>query len=143
MDSPAAHRLAPLATGAALATAAWYVAAHDPMRAGSRYLPCVVHSTTGYWCPGCGLTRGTHALLTGHPIEALSINLFTPVVVVMVIGGWVLWTARTWGRPTPTWWERSRAVTSSRRGFTAVLAILTIYGVLRNIPVAPFEALAP
>jgi hypothetical protein len=138
-DSPAA----PLSVGVALAAGALYVAANDPMTEGTLYLPCVVHRTTGLWCPGCGLTRGTHALLTGHPLEALSTNLFTPVVVLMVAGGWLAWTARSFGRPVPLWWDRLRAVSSQPRWFAALLVVLVTYGVLRNIPTAPFDALAP
>ena len=143
MDTRWPVTTAPLLTGAGLAAAAVYVAANDPMRAGSLYLPCVVHATTGYWCPGCGLTRASHALLTGHPLEALSINLFTPVVVVMAVGGWAAWLTRAAGRPVPLWWDRLRTVSSSTRGFTVVLVVLAVYGVLRNIPVSPFDTLAP
>lgn len=143
MATTASSPATPLAVGAVLATGALYVAANDPLREGSLYLPCLVHATTGFWCPGCGLTRGTHALLTGHPLEAISINLFTPLVVVMVAGGWLVWTARSFGRPEPGWWRRLREVTSRPRWFATMLVVLALYGVLRNLPTAPFDALAP
>ena len=41
---------------------------------------CLILTTTGYRCPGCGLQRAAHALLHGHLTEAFSYNralLFT------------------------------------------------------------------
>lgn len=143
MASRARSPVAPLATGAALAAGALYVATNDPMREGSLYLPCLIRATTGFWCPGCGLTRGAHALLTGSPLEAISTNLFTPVVVLMVAGGWMAWTARSFGWTVPSWWENLRTLSSRPRWFTAMLVVLVVYGVLRNVPAAPFDALAP
>ena len=41
---------------------------------------CLILTTTGYRCPGCGLQRALHALLHGRILEALAYNralLFT------------------------------------------------------------------
>ncbi|MCD8387206.1 MAG: DUF2752 domain-containing protein [Bacteroidales bacterium] len=41
------------------------------------WLPrCWWHHFTGLRCPSCGSTRALHALLHGHPIEALRHNYF-------------------------------------------------------------------
>ncbi|MCM1318813.1 MAG: DUF2752 domain-containing protein [Muribaculaceae bacterium] len=37
---------------------------------------CPVHLLTGFQCPGCGISRATHALLHGRLYEALSYNWF-------------------------------------------------------------------
>lgn len=37
---------------------------------------CMIKQLTGLQCPGCGITRATHAVLHGHFAEALSYNLF-------------------------------------------------------------------
>lgn len=37
---------------------------------------CVFKVLTGYDCPGCGSQRAFHALLHGHPLDALSYNFF-------------------------------------------------------------------
>jgi hypothetical protein len=52
----------------------------------------------GIPCPGCGLTRATHHLLTGDVAAALSSNLFTPFVLAAIVASWVTWTLATFGR---------------------------------------------
>lgn len=37
---------------------------------------CMVHSLTGWQCPGCGITRALHALLHGEFARALAYNWF-------------------------------------------------------------------
>ena len=131
-------RAVPIACGCALAGSAFLVARFDPAAAGSRFPACQFHSATGLWCPGCGLTRGFHQLFTGHPLSALQLNLFVPIVLVATVGAWWSWFRTSWGRPG------LQVPRGLSRGLTAVLpAALVIYGVLRNIPSAPFRSLAP
>jgi hypothetical protein len=121
-----------------MAAGAAYVVANPPGAAGSLYPPCAFHAVTGLWCPGCGLTRGTHAMLTGDLAAAVGFNLFTPVVVVAAVVGWITWVQQSRGRTLPwtgrrpaSWW------------FVVLPAVLVGYAVVRNLPVAPFDALAP
>ena len=133
------QRAAPVLCGGALAGAAVVVARNDPSAAGSRFPACVFHATTGLWCPGCGLTRGFHQLFNGHVLSAMGLNLFVPLVLVVVVGSWLSWTLAAWGRTVP--WRRSL---SPGRWLTVGMPVVLIaYGVLRNIPMAPFSALAP
>ena len=37
---------------------------------------CLVHSLTGWQCPGCGITRAAHAFLHGRFAEAFAYNRF-------------------------------------------------------------------
>lgn len=132
------RRVAPAACGCAAAATALVIAANDPAAAGSRFPACSFHEVTGLWCPGCGLTRGVHQLLRGDLVGAVSHNLFTPLVVVALIGGWLLWTRRAWGHPA-----RPVFAGIPRWAGAATIAAIVLYGVLRNIPTAPFAALAP
>lgn len=108
----------------------------DPAHA-KFFPPCVFHSVTGLYCPGCGSTRAAHALLHGHVREAIGFNLLLVVVIPLLAWhfGGMLWsklTRRDWRSPL-----RAPRVSWS-------IAVLVIgYFVLRNIPVAPFTALAP
>ena len=53
-----------------------------------RIAPCMIHSMTGYYCPGCGGTRATYALLHGKIITSL---YYHPIVVYgVVVGGWFM-----------------------------------------------------
>src|SRR4051812_20315396 len=68
-----------LAAGAA-AVAAGYVALADPARAHRLpTIPCPIHTLTGWWCPGCGMTRAAHDVLTGHLGTAFGSNLLWPL----------------------------------------------------------------
>lgn len=132
-----------IATGGALAGAAVLVATFDPSAAGSRFPACGFHALTGLWCPGCGLTRATHHLLTGDPLAALATNVFTPLVLTAIVVSWLAWTLRSFGRrmprPPATW-----APPAIRRwaGPVAIVVVVT-FGVVRNLPFAPFASLAP
>ena len=93
---------------------------------------------TGLWCPGCGLTRGTYQLLHGHVGAALGYNIFTPLVLVAIVAVWFAWLRVSWGA-TPI-----RVPKGAARSLAVVLPVLVIgYGVLRNLPLDPFRALAP
>ena len=132
------RRAAPIACGCLLAAGAALVALNDPSHPGSRFPACTFHTTTGLWCPGCGLTRGFHQLLTGHPLAALGQNLLVPLALVAIVGSWWSWLRTSHGRAplaVPRWVPRLTAV--------ALPVAMVAYGVLRNIPSAPFTALAP
>lgn len=50
--------------------------------------PCVLHSRTGLYCPGCGGTRAVIALLHGHILASL---YYHPIVVyTAIVGGWFM-----------------------------------------------------
>ena len=112
--------------------AAGYVAVADPGRA-SRLptIPCPFHALTGWWCPGCGMTRAAHDVLTGHPVSALGTNLLWPLVAVLMG-----WTAAAWLSP------RVPSPARAPAGLWVVLVALAVaYGIARNLP--PFAVLAP
>jgi hypothetical protein len=114
-----------------------YLRAVDPAQGGA-FPACPFHRVTGLWCPGCGMTRALHALLHGNVGAAISSNLFVPLV--LLLGGY-LW----------LWWLwpplAKRRLHSLGRVPAQVWGVLVsaalAYGVLRNLPVAPFTALAP
>ena len=128
----------PIACGCATAGLAAVVAWNDPSAANSHFPPCVFRATTGLWCPGCGLTRGLHQLFNGHVAAALSYNLFIPLAVVAAVLGWWSWLRSSWDRQPlklPDWLMRPLV--------WGLPVAIVVYGVLRNIPAAPFDALAP
>ena len=46
---------------------------------------CPLQAATGLPCPGCGLTRGTTALLRGDVQRALAFHPFSPLVIVGIV----------------------------------------------------------
>ncbi len=133
-----ARRATPIAVGGALAVSCAFVATHNPASPGARYPTCAFHQATGLWCPGCGLTRGVYQLLHGHIGAALGYNIFTPVAIAAIAITWFGWLRVSWGAPP------LRVPPRAGRWFAIVMPVLLlIYGVLRNVPVAPLRALAP
>ena len=99
--------------------------------------PCPFHALTGWHCPGCGSLRAVHQLLHGDVAGAFRLNplmvLFLPFMVYGIaaeISGGML-KKRLPAVRLGAWWIR------------AILAVIVMYGIVRNLPFAPFEALAP
>lgn len=120
----------------AVSAGASLVAYFNPTTAG--FFPvCPLYTLTGIHCPGCGLTRGFHALFHGDVLTALHYNALLPVfafvfgfmfvslVLIIVRGRGLSW------RVFPP---------SAMYGF---LILATAFFVLRNLPFYPFTLLAP
>ena len=123
-----------LAATAAAALGLLAIAWIDPER--SRWLPvCLLHAATGLFCAGCGATRALHALLSGNLTGALAFNplliLSLPVLLPALF---------VEARRVATGEERRGPLVPAWAGF-AVLVVLVVYGVLRNVP--GFELLGP
>jgi Protein of unknown function (DUF2752) len=139
VQTPRALPLAAIGAGAGLAGATAWLFTHDPSRPGAHFPACPFHAMTGLWCPACGLTRGTYALLHGHLATALGENVFTPMVAVAAVVAWWSWAHRTSGRRIG-----GRVASRLPAQWTTWLAgVLVVYGVVRNLPLPGCRALAP
>lgn len=121
---------------AALAGAAFVLRRWDPMRV-AWYPRCPSFVLTGLYCPGCGALRAGHALLHGRLDDALGFNallvLAGPVLAYVAIRMALRWA----GGPSLPGRRPSGPET------WAILALVVGFMVLRNLPWAPFAALAP
>ena len=101
------------------------------------YPPCTFHMLTGLYCPGCGAGRAMHQLLHGNLLRALDLNpllvLALPLVVYEGFAQVMLWLFN----------RRPRRLFGGRLSAWAVLVVILVYWVVRNIPVYPFNLLAP
>ena len=107
--------------------------ARDPSEPGS-YPVCPLNAVTGLYCPGCGTLRALHQLLHGHLGRSAAFNPLTVLAVPFVAYHFLAWLLPSLG------WRR---VAPSGRATWALLAVVVAFGVLRNLPWAPFDALAP
>ena len=103
------------------------VLAAPPGSPRAKWLPkCMVYQQTGLYCPGCGCTRALSALLRGDLKASLHNNLLlipaslTAAILIVKPG-----------------------ITLRRPVAIGVIVIIVAFTVLRNIPCAPFTALAP
>ena len=97
---------------------------------------CPLHAMTGWNCPGCGATRGMHALLNGDILTALHFNSMLVIIVPALI--YVLLLMFSVG-------FRGRTLTLPRQSPLYVWAILILmlgFGIVRNLPFYPFNLLA-
>jgi hypothetical protein len=102
------------------------------------YPRCVFHSLTGLYCPGCGSLRSIHALLHGEWIKALRLNFFIPLVFIGTVAYGVVCCMKRSLMLDHIW-----RVAGNPRVLVLILLVLIVYGILRNIPHAPFNYLAP
>lgn len=130
------ERILAVAGIAAIGAGAFIVGYFNPTTAG--FFPvCPLYYLTGIHCPGCGLTRGFHALFHGDVLTALHFNALLPayalvfgfmlvsMILVAVRGRGLSW------RIVPP---------SAMYGF---LILAAVFFVLRNLPFYPFTLLAP
>jgi hypothetical protein len=121
---------APISGACGLVAAAAYVGAVDPSERGV-FPPCPFHALTGWWCPGCGLTRATHQLLHGDVLGALRYNALMPFVLTLIALLWIDWYARSAGK---------RPILRRVPGWATAAGIVAAAGfaVLRNLPGVEF-----
>jgi hypothetical protein len=134
--SPAIERLTAAAGVCVCLAGSGAVAYFDPSRA--NFFPvCPMYAVTGFACPGCGLTRGFHALFHGDVATALHFNLLLPVWAAIfgyVLVSLALLAVR--GKGLPMW-------PTSPRFMWAFMIVLVSFGVLRNLPLYPFSLFFP
>lgn len=108
-----------------LLTATSVVALVDPHASG-RYPTCPLLALTGLYCPFCGGLRAVHDVANLDLVGAMERN---PVVVLglpVVAVAWLLWAQRAFtGR---------RLVVPPAVLGPAVIVLLVVFGVLRNVP---------
>jgi hypothetical protein len=120
----------------AVTAGAFAVGYFNPVTAG--FFPvCPLHALTGLNCPGCGLTRGFHALFHGDVLGALHFNALLPVYLLVFAYLFVsMFLIAVKGR--------GLSFNIFRPGFIwSFLIIAMVFGVVRNIPVYPLTLLAP
>jgi hypothetical protein len=103
----------------------------------SVFPPCPLRYLTGWYCPGCGSLRAMHQLLHGNVGAAWAMNPLTVVLLPFLIYGlasFALFEIRGEGLPQPFLrgsWIR------------ALCAAIILFGIARNVPLHPFDLLAP
>lgn len=132
----AALRLSALGGLGLIAGGSWIVYYFDPTR--SSFFPaCPLYTVTGYACPGCGMTRGFHALFHGDIVTALDYNALIPLVALgFLFAVATLLSIVIRGKGLVK-------ITSSPPFLVGLLVILLTFGVLRNLPFYPFTFLFP
>ena len=122
-----------VAASATLMCAAIWVG--DPTTPNGPLPVCPTKALLGIDCPGCGCARMLYSLMHGNLAAAARFNALALAALVLLVWAYLAWTyGRVAGRRIRSWQHRrwSAAVT---------LALVVAWFVVRNIPVAPFNAL--
>lgn len=97
------------------------------------YIPCPIHELTGFYCPGCGMTRMLISILRLDFYKALRYNplafMLLPVAIVLVIDNLY----KSYKNKTPIYKKIDDKI------WYVLIFILLVYGILRNI----YPILAP
>lgn len=111
----------------------WYF---DPVKS-SLFPACPLYTMTGYACPGCGMTRGLHALLHGDIIGALDYNAMLPLILIFFGYLWL---------SVLLYALRGRGLAGGKISMAFIwimLGLLIVFGIVRNLPYYPFNLLFP
>lgn len=111
----------------------WYF---DPAKAG--FFPvCPLFSLTGLACPGCGMTRGLHALLHGDVAAAMGFNALIPLFLLLL--GFIFATLISVAMRGKGFMR----LNDSPKFLVGFLVLLLGFGFVRNLPLYPFTLLFP
>ena len=117
----------PLLTGVAVACGCAYVGLSDPS-ARNLTPTCSFYLLTGFYCPGCGMTRATHNLLNLNFLKAFQFNALLVVSIPVLVYLYVWW--MTWaysGKELPK-------LKVSKKISIALVALAILFTVGRNFP---------
>lgn len=122
-----------MAASASLVCAVVWVG--DPTTPGGPLPVCPTKALLGIDCPGCGSARMLYSLMHGNVLAAARFNALGLAALVLLVWAYAGWTyARVTGRRVPAW-QRGRWSAS------VTLLLVTVWFVVRNIPIPPFDAL--
>lgn len=90
-------------------------------------LPCIFNKITGFYCPGCGMTRAVNSCFTFNFYQAFRFNALLFIAPIML---GLYWFAK---------YKEKYRLANIILGLSIIIAL--VYGVLRNIP--RFSYLSP
>jgi hypothetical protein len=97
----------------------------------TRFYPrCIFHAVTGLECPGCGSLRAAHSVLHGDFAMAFRLNPLLFVLLPLAGLTWVVYRPAGLSAIPAKW-------------IWALLGVIITFGVLRNLPLAPFSYFNP
>lgn len=104
----------------------------------SYFLPCPFKLLTSYHCPGCGSQRAIHQLAHGNFSSAFSYNSLMVLSLPLLFYGFGI---KIWNYLFVT--QHRVKLFYSPFFIYGYFGIVVIYWILRNLPFAPFNLLAP
>ncbi len=97
------------------------------------YIPCIFHEVTGFYCPGCGVTRMFIALFHLEFKKAFFYNQFVFILLILYLCYLLI--------NTIYYLINNKSIKIPEYIIYILIAIAIIFGILRNIPL--FNYLRP
>lgn len=108
----------------------------DPTRS-AFYPVCHFHKLTGWHCPGCGSLRALHHLTHGELAAAFGCN---PLLMVSLpVLAWLAGRRLIRGRSSPSPFPSCVKMVA----IWVVVAVIVLFGILRNLPYPAFAWMSP
>ncbi len=101
----------------------------------SFYLPCPIHWLTGFYCPGCGITRMILSIFQGNFVQAFHYNPLLFLLIPFFLFYFVDLFLANYKQ------KKSFIHLLEPQIWYILIAIFLIYGIFRNIP--GFDFLKP
>ena len=92
---------------------------------------------TGYTCPGCGSTRALYHLTHGNVLEAFRLNPGLITLLLLSVTDYTRYAIAVKRA------KRFQTLFCNTKLIFTLLGGMLIYGIVRNLPWAPFAGLAP
>lgn len=120
-------RGAPVLTATAIACGCAIVALNDPSE--KALLPgCAFYAATGWYCPGCGMTRAVHNIFRGNFVDAFRFNAVLVLSIPVLIYFYVWWANWAFtGKRLPT-------LSVSKKVLWSIIALTVVFAIGRNFP---------
>lgn len=96
-------------------------------------IPCLFYEITGYYCPGCGITRLLFSFLKLDFYQAFRYN---PLIFILIIITGIYWLVKFILKKF-----MNISIAIPNYVYYILLVIVIIFGILRNIPM--FDFLSP
>lgn len=96
-------------------------------------IPCLFYEITGYYCPGCGITRLLFSFLKLDFYQAFRYN---PLIFILIIITGIYWLVKFILKKF-----MNISIEIPNYVYYILLVIVIIFGILRNIPM--FDFLSP
>ena len=98
---------------------------------------CSLYVATGYTCPGCGSTRALYHLTHGNVLEAFRLNPGLITLLLLSVTDYTRYAIAVKRA------KRFQTLFCNTKLIFTLLGGMLIYGIVRNLPWAPFAGLAP
>ena len=96
-------------------------------------IPCIIHELTGFYCPGCGVTRMFFSIIKLEFYQAFRYNPFVFILFCLYILFRII--------SIFYYLKYKKVLAIPEKVLYIIIALLIVFGILRNIPY--FDYLKP